>query len=270
MTRKKVGLALGGGAARGLAHIGVLNVLEKEGIPIDMIAGTSMGAIVGALYAAGKSPAEIRRAMTKLNLYRMVSLIDFAIPTSGFIKGKKITDWLRSIIGGVHFEDLKIPFACNATDIGLCEEVVMNRGPVAEAVRASASIPVVFTPAKWHGRYLVDGVLLDPIPVRVVREMGADLVIAVNVVPYIGDKLQKEAAACALEEPKSPNVFNIMVRMLYVIGFQAAMASLKEADVTIGPEVGHVRSEQFHRLRECVLCGEKAAEAAIPQIKSLL
>jgi len=270
LTRKKVGLALGGGAARGLAHIGVLSVLEKAGIPIDMIAGTSMGAIVGALYAAGKSPAEIKRAMTKLNMRQMFTLIDFGIPTSGFIKGNKITDWLQSLIGGVHFEDLKIPFACNATDINLCDEVVMKEGPVAEAVRASASIPVVFSPAKWRGRYLVDGVLIDPVPVRIAREMGADLVIAVNVVPYIGDKLQREASACGPEETKSPNIFNTMVRMLYIIGFQSTMASLKEADAVIGPEVGHIRSEQFHRLRECVLCGEKAAEATLPQIKSLL
>jgi NTE family protein len=270
LTRKKVGLALGGGAARGLAHIGVLSALERAGIPIDLIAGTSMGAIVGGLYAAGKDLREIRKAIAGLGRLQMFSMIDLGLPMSGFIKGKKITDWLRSLIGGIHFEDLKIPFACTATDINSCEEVILNQGPVAEAVRASASIPVIFTPAKWQGRYLVDGVLIDPVPVKVAREMGADLVIAVNVVPYIGDKLQREAATRTLQEAKSPNIFNIMVRMLYIVGFQTTVASLKEADVTIGPEVSHVRSEQFHRLRECMLCGERAAAAAIPQIKSLL
>lgn len=268
MPRKKVGLALSSGAARGLAHTGVLATLERKGIPIDFIAGTSTGAIIGAFYAAGKSIPEIKQAVMGLSRRRMVSLADFTISTKGFIKGKKITEWLKSVIGNIDFDDLRIPFACIATDIGTCEEVVIREGSVVEAVRASAAMPVIFTPTKWQGRYLVDGGLIDPIPVRVLREMGADLVIAVNVVPYIGDKLQKEA--CISEKPKEPNILSVLIRMIYVMGYQAALAGMREADVVIAPDVAHIRPDNFNRARECILQGERASQRAIPEIKRLL
>ena len=264
-----MGLALSSGVARGLAHVGALAVLERKGIPIDMVAGASIGAIIGAFYAAGKDIGQITSAVTGLSRRQMVSLADFTIPTRGFIKGKKITHWLKSVIGNIDFEDLKIPFACVATDINTCDEVVMKQGSVVEAVRASVSMPVIFTPAKWQSRYLVDGALVDPLPVRVLREMGAEFIIAVNVVPYIGDKLQK-AIPEDLEKPKEPNIFSVLIRMMYIMGYQAAMSGLREADVTIAPSVGHIRPDNFNRARELILRGERAAQRAIPDIKRQL
>jgi len=269
LSRKRVGLALSSGAARGLAHIGVLAALEKKGIPIDMIAGTSIGAIVGAFYAAGKDIDQIKEAVTALNRPQLASLADFTIPTSGFIKGKRLTRWLKSVIGSVNFEDLEIPFACAATDINTGEGVVIKQDSVAEAVRASASMPIIFTPSKWQGKYLVDGGLVDPIPVRVLREMGADLVIAVNVVPYIGDKIQK-ADADGLKRLKEPNMISVLIRMMYIIGYQAALAGLREADVVIAPNVANIRPDNFNRARECILQGERATQRAIPKIKMAL
>jgi len=268
LGRRKVGLALSSGAARGLAHVGVLDVLERKGIPIDMIAGTSIGAIIGAFYAAGKGIGEITGAVTGLSLRKMMSLADFTIPTNGFIKGKKINGWLKSIIGEIDFSDLKIPFTCLATDISSGKAVVIKQGPVVAAVRASASIPIIFTPARWQGRYLFDGGLVEPIPVRALREMGADIIIAVNVVPYMG--VRKKADAEDLETQKAPNVFSVLIRMMYIMGYQAAQAGLREADIVITPEVGHILPGNFNRARECILQGKRAAQRAIPEIKRVL
>jgi NTE family protein len=269
LARKKVGLALSSGAARGLAHVGVLEVLEGNSIPIDLIAGTSIGAIVGALYAAGKDISEIKKAVVSLNRRQMLSLADFTIPTRGFIKGRKITERLKSVIGSTSFRDLKIPFACVATDISTGEEVVIKEGSVVNAVRASASMPVIFTPSRLGGRYLVDGGLVSPIPVRILREMGADFVIAVSVVPYLADRAQPQDADGATL-PKEPNILSVLVRMMYIVGYQAALSGIREADITIAPDVSHIRPDNFNRGRECILQGEQAAQRAIPKIKRQL
>ena len=149
MRRKKIGLALGGGAARGLAHIGALTVLEKEGITIDLIAGTSAGAIIGSLYAQNKNAAQIKENIIELSKRRLTQFIDPALPKSGLIKGRKFNDLLASYIGSdTKFSDLLIPFACTATDINTGEQVVIDRGLVTEAVRASISLPGIFTVVK--------------------------------------------------------------------------------------------------------------------------
>lgn len=269
MGIRKVGLALSGGGARGFAHIGVLAVLEEEGIPIDMMAGTSIGAIIGAFYTAGKDIAEIEEIALNLTRRRILSLIDPTLPRTGFIKGQKVKAWLRSIIGDIDFEHLKMPFACVATDITTGEEVVIKQGSVVEGVRASASIPVIFAPAKWQGRYLVDGGLVDLVPVRVLREMGADFVIAVNVNSYNADQSQ----GMNQEQPtnsKAPNIFNIVRRTLNIMEYQAAMSSLKQAEVTITPQVGHIRPGNFRQTRKCILLGQRAARHTIPKIKEQL
>jgi len=193
LSRKKVGLALGGGAARGLAHIGVLEVLEKEGIPIDMIAGTSAGAAIGALYAEGKDTSRIKDLVLDIKWWRLAPLVDLALPKTGFIGGRKVKELLKLMIGDIEFGDLKIPLACVAADIMTGEEVVIKEGSVLEAVRASISIPVVFTVAKWRGRYLVDGGLVNPVPVSVLKRMGADFIIAVNVIPALNARARPTA-----------------------------------------------------------------------------
>ncbi len=182
---KKVGLALGGGAARGLSHIGVLKALEEKGIPIDIIAGCSIGSVIGACYAKEGRCDEIEEIVLNTDWKTMMQLSDFnlALILKGFIQGEKVKELLRSVLGDIRFEDLKIPFAVVATDINTGEEVVIKEGPVVDAIRASISIPVVFAPAAVNDRYLVDGIIVNPVPVDLARAMGGDYVIACNVVP---------------------------------------------------------------------------------------
>jgi NTE family protein len=261
---RKIGLALGGGAARGLAHIGVLEVLEKEGIAVDMIAGTSAGAAIGALYAQGKPASQIKEVALNAGWRQLVSLVDLALPRSGFIKGTRIKNLLKSIIGDIEFSDLKIPMACVATDIGSGEEVVINNGSVLEGVRASISVPVIFTAVKWQDRYLVDGGLVNPVPVSTVREMGADFIIAVNVIPDIGDRTQRTQGF------KQPNIFNVMLQSIYIASYSAVRSSLEGADIVIEPQLKHIGYVDFHRVRDCILQGELAAQELIHQIKKQL
>ncbi|MCD6299986.1 MAG: patatin-like phospholipase family protein [Dehalococcoidales bacterium] len=267
--RKKVGLALGSGAARGLAHIGVLEVLEREGIPVDMIAGTSAGALIGALYAQGKSISQIKELSADVGWKRLVPLVDIALPRTGFIGGRRVKDMVRSIIGDIRFEDLQIPFSCVAADIMTGEEVVINRGSVVEGVRASISIPVIFTVVKQKGRYLVDGGLVDPVPVSVVRQMGADFVIAVNVVPDVKERshwVDKEGK----EGAKDPHIFSIMMQSIYISSYSLVESSLEGANIVIEPQMAHIGAGDFHRAQECISRGELAAQDAIPEIKRKL
>ena len=270
MRRRKVGLALGGGAARGLAHIGVLIVLEKEGIPVDMIAGTSIGAVIGVLYAQGKSATEIKNIALDLVQDRLTHFVDPSLPRSGLIKGKKIKNRLASLIGGdIKFSDLKKPFACVATDINTGEEVVLDRGSVSEAVRASISIPALFTVVKRGNRYLVDGELTNPVPVNVVKRMGADFIIAVNVIPDVVARTYKEDE----EKPgglKEPDIIHILLQSLYIGTYSLVKASLEEADIVIEPSVAHIRAAEFHHVQDCVAQGEAAARGMLPEIKKRL
>jgi NTE family protein len=261
---KKVGLALGGGAARGLAHIGVLEVLEKEGIPVDMIAGTSAGAAVGALYAEGKRAGQIKELALDTGWRKLVSLIDLALPRSGFIEGTRIKNQLKAIIGDISFSDLKIPLACVATDISSGEEVVIEDGSVLEGVRASISVPVIFTAVKRGDRYLVDGGLVNPVPVSTVRGMGADLVLAVNVIPPMGVSIQPARKA------KEPSIFQAMLRSLYISSYSLVRSNLAGADIVIEPSLPRIGYGDFQRIGEAVRQGEIAAQELIEQIKQRL
>ena len=274
MGNKKVGLALGSGAARGMAHIGVMAVLEKEGIPVDVIAGTSTGAVVGALYAQGKDTVHIEGLALDLGWKKIAPLLDPSLPRSGLIKGRKIKDLLASFIGGdIKFSALKIPFACVATDITTGEEVVLNRGPVSEAVRASISLPAVFAVVKKEGRYLVDGGLVDPVPVNVAKRMGADFVIAVNVIPDVIERayrIRKEREEGSQGPEKEPNIFQVLLQSIYIGTYALVARSMEEADVIIEPRVAHIGSGDFHHAQECIRQGELAAQSAVPEIKRKL
>jgi NTE family protein len=263
LHRKKVGLALSGGAARGLAHVGVLEVLKKEGIPIDMIAGTSAGAVIGAIYAWNQDTSHIKKAALEPGWKKFAPLIDPSLPKTGFIKGKKIRDLLASYVGGdIKFSNLKIPFACVATDIDTGEEVVIDRGSVPEALRASISIPGIFTVVKREGRYLVDGGLTTPVPVSVVKRMGADFVIAVNVTPYSINRTRKLG--------KEPNIFQIMLQSIYITTYSVARSSVEEADIVIEPDLAYIGAGDFQKARELIRRGEQATQSAIPEIKRKL
>jgi len=270
LRKRKIGLALGSGAARGLAHIGALEVLEKEGIPIDMIAGSSAGALVGALYAQEKDAGMIKGLVLDMSRKRIVSVVDLTLSKSGFVGGKKIKDELKLIIGGdLRFSDLMIPLACVATDIMTGEEVVINQGPVLEGVRASISIPGIFTVMKLGGRYLVDGGLVNQVPVSVLEKMGADFIIAVNVIPDISDRVRPRGKE-GVEDFKEPNIFNVIMQTIHIAAYQAVKSSLVGADVIIEPQVASIGHFDFHRAPECILQGELAAQASVPEIKQKL
>lgn len=181
--KKKIGYALGGGAARGISHIGVLKVLEEYGQRPDVIAGTSMGAVVGALYASGLKAADIEELALGLDWKRILSLADITLPLSGLIQGKRVIALLESILGKIKFQQLKCSFACVTTDILTGRQVVLRDGSLIEALRATISIPGIFTPVRIDESYLVDGGLVNEVPVSVCREMGAGYVIGVNVIP---------------------------------------------------------------------------------------
>jgi len=264
LNGKKIGLALSGGAARGLAHIGVVEVLQKEGIPIDMVAGTSAGAIVGAAYAWNRNITPLRRyAMLRRNWMKIAPLLDISLFKSGFIKGSKLHKLMLSYFGeDITFDKLQIPFACVATDIDTGEEIIIDSGSVAEAMRASISIPGIFSAVKHEKRYLVDGGLTTPIPINVVRNMGADFVIAVNVTPGMTDRVRKSR--------KEPNVFQVILQSIYIATYSLARNSLKDADIVIEPELSSLGTGDFQKSREFISLGKEAARQAIPEITKKL
>ena len=181
----KIGLALGSGAARGLAHIGVLKALKEKNVSVDMIAGSSMGAFIGACYARKGEIANLEEVILKIDWKELARLADpnLALFFKGIIHGKRVKELLRTLIGDISFKDLKIPLAVVATDANTGEEVIIKEGSVIEAVRASISMPAIFMPVKFSGRFLMDGGIVNPIPVKIVKDMGAMFVIACNVIP---------------------------------------------------------------------------------------
>jgi len=188
-----VGLALGAGAAKGFAHIGVLDALEKAGIRVDMIAGSSMGAIIGGGYAAGLSVKALSDVALTSDWLDVLNLIDPVFPTRGFIDGQKIQAFLDELYDHKNIEDLNIPFAATTVDILRGDLFVLNEGNLASAARASSSIPIVFNPLANGDQVLVDGGMIDPVPIDVVRSMGADYIIAVNVLAFPEDKADEPA-----------------------------------------------------------------------------
>jgi NTE family protein len=271
MSRKKVGLALGGGAARGLAHIGVLEVLEREGIPIDLVAGTSAGAIVGALHASGISAADIREKVLAFDWGQRRRLVDISLPRTGFIAGERITREVVKMMGGdLRFSDLDKPFACVACDLITGEEAVMTGGSVAEAVHASMSIPVIFQAVKRKGRYLIDGGLVNQVPVNVAKALGADYIIAVNVVPRHAHKLKARLEDMALPEVENipqPSLFNVMLNVVDIANSCLIEACLHGADIVIEPRMLQIGPADFHKAEQAILQGEMAAVDAVLKIK---
>lgn len=194
----KIVLALGAGAARGLAHIGVLKVLEEEGIPIAAIAGTSIGAFIGALYAAGVPVAQIEKIARDVDWAHLFRLVDPILPTSGLIDGKKVMAFMARLLPVHTFEDLRLPLAITATDIETGDELTIKKGNLLEALRAAVAFPGIFTPVRFRDRFLVDGGLCNPVPADVARNMGAEIVIGVCVIPSV-EKVHQETFLPAVE-----------------------------------------------------------------------
>jgi len=209
----RIGLALGSGAARGLAHIGVLKALIEKGISIDIIAGSSMGALVGACYARKGEIAGLEELVLKTDWKQLVRLADpnLALMFKGFIHGQKVKELLWAIIGDIEFKDLKIPLAVVATDANTGEEVIIEEGSVVEAVRASISIPAIFMPVKFRDSFLIDGGIVDPVPVKVVKDMGATFVVACNVIQEpqkrkVLNSPKKQKLSVLISKPQTKNV----------------------------------------------------------------
>ena len=249
----KVGLVLGGGAARGFAHVGVIRVLEREKIPIDLIVGTSVGSLVGAIYADKKNSLELEWAAFSLE-EKDVFDYTFISPNQGFVRGERLEEFVLKKVSAREISQLKIPFAAVATDIQNGEVVVLSSGSVARAVRASSSIPGVFIPFRHQGKLLVDGGVLNNVPVDVARQLGADVVIAVN----LGDGKKPTPVN---------NIFDTLVQTLNLMAMQTTEAKLAGADVVIRPQVSQVGLIDFSKKKELLLAGMQAAEEAMPRIR---
>lgn len=267
--KKKVGLALGGGGARGFAHVGVLKTLEKYKIPIDYISGTSIGALVGALYSAEPNAKKLEKEILQTDWEQF---FDYTFPQKGLIKGEKIESFLKKRLGDLRFDQLKIPLFITAFDIENKQEIIFNKGDVAKAVRASISIPGIFIPVENNGRILVDGGLTDLIPTEILKKEGADIIIAINVDSAKERKSPiKEEAICVKGKKQIPGVIYTISKSLQVMGAEASTAELNsdKADFVVNLKLGDVSTLDFKKIKETIKKGEIASKKSIEELKKM-
>lgn len=250
----KIALVLGGGAARGFAHIGAIKALEAQGIVPDLVVGTSAGAVVGALYAAGNGGFELQRLALQME---EGEFSDWSLPDRGVIRGEALQNFVNRAIGQRPLEKLPRLFAVVATDLQSGEAIVFRSGNTGMAVRASSSVPGVFQPVKINGREYVDGGLVSPVPVEVARSMGADFVIAVN----ISDQPQYGSTKSTID---------VLLQTFAIMGQSIGRYELRDADVVIRPQTTGLRAIDFQDRHLAVLEGEKAVAAVLPQLKAKL
>jgi len=274
---RKVGLVLSGGGARGLAHIGVLKVLEQEHVPIDLLSGTSMGGIVSAIYATGVPALEMAQAAVRTSSPRqLLKLVDRNLPRRGVLQGNKVVEYLAQWLQGYTFDQLKIPLALTAVDLNSCQKIILQEGSVLDAVRATIAIPGLLAPLERGGQLLVDGGLVDNLPVDVVQELGATVVIAVDI-----STDQQSVIHLAQELHRRRFMPNGLVDWMEVvwrsIDFLIAEANGRSRadfppDLLIRPDIpkGITALTGFTRAAETIAAGEKAAMEALPQIRALL
>lgn len=247
----RIGLALGGGAARGFAHIGVIQVLEEHGIKVDLVVGTSAGSLVAALYASGRSGPELAKMADGMD---ESALTDWAFPGRGLIKGEALAKYMRTQTGGVAIERMKLPLGIVATDLADGQPILFQRGDVGTAVRASSAVPAVFQPVKIADREYVDGGLVSPVPVRFARQMGATLVIGVDI-------------SSPPEGKPTAGPIDILMQTVAIMGRSISTWELKDADVVIRPPLLGVSSADFTARHKAIASGREAALAALPAIK---
>lgn len=298
-SRPSIGIALGGGAARGWAHIGVMRELAKAGIVPDIVAGTSIGAVVGGCYAAGQLD-DLEKFANSLSRRRVFGLVDFNFAGSGLITGNRLAKLLARGLGDMQLEDLRQRFVCIATELGTGHEIWLSEGHLVESMRASYALPGVFRPVNVHGRWLIDGALVNPVPVSVCRAFGARLVIAVNLTTEIfgkgtvvrahdpvldkaetvaevaGDEAIEGGDAKALLRRQMagltdgpPGLSSVMVDAFNIVQDRIARSRLAgdPPDVTIGPKLGSIGLFEFHRAQEAIEIGAAATARAIEEIK---
>ena len=250
----KIALVLGGGAARGFAHIGVIKALEAQGIVPDFIVGTSAGSLVGALYAGGSSGFDLQRIALTMDDSVMT---DWSLFGRGLIKGEALQDYVNSALANRPIEKLPRALAVVATDLQSGEAIVFRTGNTGMAVRASSSVPGIFQPARINGRDYVDGGLVAPVPVRIARSLGADIVIAVDI-------------SAQPREQKTASSFEMLLQTFAIMGQSILSYELKQADVVIRPNIGRISGVDFQSKNLVILEGERAAQAQIAAIRAKL
>ncbi|HEX2556646.1 MAG TPA: patatin-like phospholipase family protein [Microvirga sp.] len=297
-SRVKIGLALGGGAARGWSHIGVLRVLHEAGIVPDVIAGCSIGAVVGGCYAAGKLDALEAFALS-LTKRRVMGLLDFHISGSGLIGGGRLQKLLEEDLTDRRIETLPMRFCTIATELVTGHEIWLTKGPLVKAMRASYALPGIFDPVLFRGRWLMDGALVNPIPITAARALGADLVVCVNlnsevrargtVQPFDEESSDELEIEVAMEErrgwglfasprierrkqPNAPGIATVMIDAFNITQDRIARSRLAgdPPDVMVAPKLAKMGLFEFHRAAECIELGRQAAERALPDLQELI
>lgn len=252
----KLGLALGGGAARGFAHVGVIQVLEENGIRPSLVVGTSAGSLVAAFYASGRNGAQLQRLAETME---EAALTDWNLPLSsrGMIKGEGLARYVGSVTGQKRIEDLPMPLGIVATDLHSGQGVLFQRGDIATAVRASSAVPAMFDPVRIGGRDFVDGGLVSPVPVRYARQMGADVVLAVDI-------------SSTPESNKATGMLQVVLQTFTIMGKSINEFELREAEVVVKPPLDGVGSASFGERQRSIQAGRKAMLQALPELKRFL
>ena len=271
MKKPKVGLVLSAGGAKGLAYIGVIKVLEAHGIPIHCVTGSSAGALIGGIYASGTSIKAMEKVALSIGYRDLAKLIDPIKPSVALIKGEKIMKFISNNLSQKKIEDFKIEFACVATDLFTGKKVVFFKGDALLAIRASISVPGVFKPVLYHGMCLVDGGLVDPLPVDVAKSMNANIIIAVNVIniPRLNEKYA--------ENPENLKVKDVLTASLKIFERRIIDLTLEKVAekkvVMIRPDVSKISVSGFgsiKKMRDAIKKGERATERKIDEILDLI
>ncbi len=250
-----IAIALGGGGAKGFAHIGVLKVLESHGIKPRIVTGTSAGSFVGSIYASGKTPYQMQQIAQQL---KESDLRDLTLNSQGIVLGQKLQDYVNRNVANKPIEQFPIRFAAVATRLDNGKKAEFIKGNAGQAVRASCSIPNVFVPATISGTKYVDGGLVSPIPVQTAREMGADIVIAVDI------------SARPTGGNQAMNMWGLLDQTINIMGQQSINSELAQANIVIQPKVGHLGTLDLKSSNEAILEGEKAAQAKITSIQAAI
>ena len=247
----RLGLALGGGAARGFAHIGVIQVLEENGIKVDLVAGTSAGSLVASLYASGKTGKEMQALAEGMD---EGAITDWSFPLRGLIRGEALARYIRDKTGGKGIEQMVLPLGIVATDLADGSAILFRTGDTGTAVRASSAVPAVFQPVRIGTREYVDGGLVSPVPVRFAREMGAQLIVAVDI-----------TSPPASEPPN--DAFRMLLQTFAIMGRSINTFELRDADVLVRPRLEGMASADFTARRRAIQAGRDAALAVLPLLR---
>jgi len=252
----RIGLALGGGAARGFAHVGVIQVLEEAGIKPALVVGTSAGSLVAALYASGRSGQQLQAVALHMD---EAAFADWTLPifSRGVLRGEALARYVNAQVGSRLIENMAVPLGIVATDLQSGQGVLFRRGDTGTAVRASSAVPAVFLPVKIGGREYVDGGLVSPVPVRYAREMGAEFVIAVDI-------------SSAPEGNPSADPLQILMQTFAIMGKSINSWELKDADLVVRPALTGMGSGDFAGKRRAIDAGRAAMQALLPQLKAAI